>query len=68
MPTKETFSLKEIVMEMRDDLKELKEIMPDHMENTAFRKKAMYAIVGTAFSALAALGVMVLKTLGIVRF
>lgn len=64
---KDGYSLKEMVSEMRDDIKELKEILPDHRENTEFRKKAVYAIVGTAFTALAGLGMIVLKTLGIIR-
>lgn len=64
---KETFSLKEMVSEMRDDIKELKAIIPDHMENTEFRKRVMQAVVGTAFLALAALGLAVLKVVGILK-
>jgi len=67
----EQFTLKELVMEMRDDIKainaQLKNIVPDHLENTAFRKKVMNAVVGAAFTALAALGLTVLKITGIIH-
>ena len=44
----ENFTLKEIVLEIQKDVKELKSILPDHYENTTFRKKVIAAIVGTA--------------------
>ena len=74
----QNFSVKEIVLEMKQEqqrqnalLVEMKEaldaITPDHRENTAFRKKVITAIVGTAFLALSALGVAVLKITGIIN-
>jgi hypothetical protein len=69
--TEQEFTLKEVVVEMRDEIKEIrKEIsafLTEHQENTAFRKRAMNAIVGAAFLALAAVGVAVLKVTGIIR-
>lgn len=68
---KDTFSMKEVVIELRDEIKDLNTtlsaILPDHAENTSFRKKAMYAIVGTAFTAMASLGILVLKVTGILK-
>ena len=63
----ENFTLKEIVLEIQKDVKELKNILPDHYENTQFRKKVITAIVGTAFLALSALGLAVLKITGIIH-
>jgi hypothetical protein len=67
----EEFTLKEVVVEMRDEVreirKELAEIIAENRENTAFRKRAINAIVGAAFLALSAVGVAVLKVTGVLR-
>lgn len=67
----EDFTLKEVVIDMRDEVreirKELAEIISENKENTAFRKRAINAIVGAAFLALSAVGVAVLKVTGILR-
>lgn len=67
----EEFTLKEVVVEMRDEVreirKELAEIIAENRENTAFRKRAINAIVGAAFIALSAVGVAVLKVTGVLR-
>lgn len=71
---KENFSLKEIVIETRnkvdgmdDKLNALLGLRDEVKENTNFRNKAMNAVVGTAFMALAALGYAVLKVTGILK-
>ena len=65
------FTLKEVIVEMRDEVreirKELAEIIAENRENTAFRKRAINAIVGAAVVALSAAGVAVLKVTGIIR-
>ena len=62
---KEDFTLKDIVIEMRSELKslreEMSEILTEHKENTNFRKKAINAIVGFFFLCLIAVGTAVLK-------
>lgn len=66
---KDDFTLKDIVMEMREELKslrdEMSEILTEHKENTTFRKKAINAIVGFFFLCLAAVGAAVLKVTGV---
>ena len=65
----ENFTLKDIVIEMREELKSLREemsnILTEHQENTSFRKKAINAIVGFFFLCLAAVGAAVLKVTGV---
>ena len=67
----EEFTLKEIISDMRDEVreirKELAEIISENKENTAFRKRAINAIVGAAFVALASIGLAVLKVTGVLR-
>ena len=53
--------------EVREIRKELAEIIAENRENTAFRKRAINAIVGAAFLALSAVGVAVLKVTGVLR-
>lgn len=72
------FSLKEVVIELRKEIYEMKTIMANlegtvdrlaiaEKENTTFRNKAINAIVGSTFIALAAVGLAVLKITGIIR-
>lgn len=65
----ENFTIKDIVIEMREELKSLREemsnILTEHKENTNFRKKAINAIVGFFFLCLAAVGAAVLKVTGV---
>ena len=59
------FSLKDIVIEMRGEIKALSaqmdSMLTEHQENTNFRKKAINAIVGFFFLCLAAVGAAVLR-------
>ena len=66
----ESFTIKEIILEMKEDIAILNEKMDsmstDHNENTAFRKKAINAIVGFTFLVLVTIGGAVLKVTGII--
>lgn len=67
----ENFTLKEVVIEMREELAQLNTKMDamstDHTDNTLFRKRAMNSIVGFTFIALATLGGAILKITGIIN-
>lgn len=69
--SKESFTLKEVVVEMRQELAHLNAKMDsmttDHTDNTLFRKRAINAIVGFTFMCLVTLGGAILKTLGIIN-
>lgn len=71
MSDQENFSLKDMIVELRKEVADLKslmgEIVPDHKENTAFRKRALNAIVGFTFVCLAAVGAAVLKVTGVLK-